>query len=98
MSVLQSNIAINTILGKYGSIIVTAGGQATGSFSALYALAANTVFSDLTSSTLSFATGATLVGTTFPANSILYGDFTKFRLGSGSVIAYTSGLPDSYSA
>jgi len=71
--------------GVNGGIIVSATGSASGSFYALQFVTSGTLTSYAGNLT------GTIIGVTFPAGFVLYGNTTSFTTGSGtSVVAYTA--------
>jgi hypothetical protein len=95
MYVISSTRALNTMLGVYGSVLVPENSEVTGSFSMLHVIADNTVLASWVSSSTSLVTGS-ISSVTLPARTVLYGDFTQFRVASGSVMAYGASTPDSH--
>jgi hypothetical protein len=69
-----------------GSVTETGTTAVTGQFAAIHCITATT-FSTLTDLT---GSGDAATGFAYPANFVLYGNFTAFTLTSGSVRAYVA--------
>jgi hypothetical protein len=81
------NEANNIALGRIGFKLIAGTTANTGDFAAIQCIN-DTVFTTLT------ATGSTTTGIsslTYPAGTILYGEFTAITLASGAVHAYYGG-------
>ena len=71
-------------VGHEGSFFISDTDNHTGSWRLIIPIE-NTVFATLTDAKLG---GDTITGETFPANFLLYGQFTVIKLTSGACIAY----------
>jgi len=76
-------IELNNI-GHVGSTFISDTASHTGTWRLIIPIE-NTGFTTLTDAKLD---GNTVVGETFPANFLLYGQFTEIKLASGACVAY----------
>ena len=80
---MTANESLNILSGQGGALVMNGASEATGSWKRLKIIT-NTVFAELVDPALEGSTA----GITFPANYEIFGNFTKIRLTSGSLIAY----------
>lgn len=78
------NECLNVLAGQGGSLVINGAAEHAGNWKRIKIIT-NTVFAELVDSQRS----GSIDGITFPANYEIFGDITKIRLTSGSIIAYS---------
>lgn len=74
---------LKVLVGQNGSLIIKDTTDHAGKWKAI-AVITNTVFTLL----IENGSNKNVSGVTFPANHVIYGNFTEIKLASGSVVAY----------